>query len=69
MSLLLQWVFFIATPFLSAWAALFVWARFEIMSYALIAGTLAGVAVGLAISMLFWSGESACDYCYAEQGQ
>lgn len=63
---LLHWAYFIVGPFLSAWAAMFVWGKFEILSYALVAGTLTGVIVSLGISMLFWTDAAVCDYCYSE---
>ncbi|MFK7938951.1 MAG: hypothetical protein AB8B82_06200 [Roseovarius sp.] len=52
---LLQWSYFIIVPFVTAWVTLFVWGRSEMMSFALIAGTLAGAAMSLGVSALFWN--------------
>ena len=68
MTSLLHWAFYFVGPFIAAWAAVYVWAHFEILSYAMVAGTLAGAMVTLGISFLFWSDPDIdfCDYCYAE---
>lgn len=54
MTAILQWSYFIIVPFVAACVTLLVWGRSEMKSFALIAGTLAGAALSLGISAMFW---------------
>lgn len=50
---LLQWIYFIIAPLAEAVVALLVWSRRERMSFAVIAGALAGAALSLGRSAMF----------------
>ena len=55
MNTVLVWSYYIIVPFVAAAVTLLVWKRHQIATFAVIAGTLAGAALSLATSALYWS--------------
>jgi hypothetical protein len=66
---LLQWSYFIIVPLATAWITLFVWGRSEMWSFASIVGTLAGAALSLGVSAMFWNDEDAYKSYVSEGAQ